>query len=623
MGALASGRHVVNAVALMDSWTKPYADDLVAREHIRSKRVRRAFRRVPRHRFIKAFYARGRRIEVPQGWSVPDAVLQYLYSDSAPVTDLVGDRPVISVARPAVIAEMLEALDLRRGQRVLEIGTGTGYTAALVAEITGAQVVTIDNIAEVADEARTSLGRIGEERVTVLAGEGFNGYADRAPYDRVIVSVGTLGIAEPWLDQLALGGLIVAPVLVAGSHPVLRVRWGPPWTASGHGVCWTDVEGGEGALVHRDRISNRPLNKTISSRSTPRIVRQFSPSLDDHEYEGLSAYLTLANRAGEWTVAGLGRPGGRCTIRDPDGAIAVVQPAAVLVDGPDEFAKQVALLTRRWLRLRTPRFTAWTFDLTREECPAGWLWRPYHYTILEGDALVDNEALRAVAKWLVGLAVDIGTEGPLAGLLWYLSDLARKGSDRPGEPFEVSVSGALDLAASAVEQVRDFAGERAGQVAAAAVRRAGAPDWVADLAGHVLARLALGPVDRPMQMAGLLLRVAARSIETELSDRRLDMAKRADIEQVLALVRSEGFKEELRQLVTEGLRAESDLVFRWGPRDLSAVRELLIGDRAKSIERASRDQELRERKLERQVTRTLDEHPRPRYRQGPSRGRRM
>lgn len=368
------------------TWIDRYVRDLISRGHIRSQLVERAFRRVPRHRCIAGYHAKGgRRVDVPQTDDalVPDEVLSYIYSDSAPVTRLEGNRPVSSSTGPSQMAEMLEALDLQGGERVLEIGTGTGYNAALLAEITGVDVVTIDHSADVVAAARQSLHRLGEERVTVLGGDGYDGYAKGGPYDRVIATVGAAGVAEPWLDQLVLDGFLVAPVAAAGVHPVLRVERGPPWTAAGSGVCWTDFMVGGGALAHHDeRTFTSPADWGPFTLAAPRVVRDFTPALDDHAYDGLTAFVMISDRrAGSRAVEGLDPDLGSCVIRDHSGFTAVIQRSGVVVDGPDGFADEVLELVDGWVCLGRPPFTEWRCELTLQDRPTGRFWRPRQWTV--------------------------------------------------------------------------------------------------------------------------------------------------------------------------------------------------------------------------------------------------
>ena len=160
-----------------------------------------------------AFQAVSRHIFLPD---IPPAVA---YTDDAIATrfdEIDGARVAISSSsQPSMMALMLKDLDLRRGMRVLEIGTGTGYNAALLAAIAGEDNVTsIDLDREIVDAAATNLDRAGVAGVDLHTADGWQGWASRAPYDRIIITVGVPDIAEAWVDQLVDGGVIVMPLSI-------------------------------------------------------------------------------------------------------------------------------------------------------------------------------------------------------------------------------------------------------------------------------------------------------------------------------------------------------------------------------------------------------------------------
>ena len=121
-----------------------------------------------------------------------------------------------------MVAIMCDVLDLKVGHKVLEIGTGSGYHAAVCAEIvapsdtdpnTWGHVYTIERIAELADFARKNLERTGySNRVTVIVGDGTCGYAEATPYDRILVTAASPRIPDPLVEQLKIGGKLVIPV---------------------------------------------------------------------------------------------------------------------------------------------------------------------------------------------------------------------------------------------------------------------------------------------------------------------------------------------------------------------------------------------------------------------------
>ena len=132
--------------------------------------------------------------------------------DGATTAEQVGLRPTSSCSQPSIVAAMLEALDVRPGHRVLEIGTGTGWNAALLAERVGerGKVTSIEIDPAVADHACQALGRTGH-RVQVIVGDGTLGYSPGTPYDRIISTASVARIPRMWIQQTRPGGVIVTP----------------------------------------------------------------------------------------------------------------------------------------------------------------------------------------------------------------------------------------------------------------------------------------------------------------------------------------------------------------------------------------------------------------------------
>ena len=116
-----------------------------------------------------------------------------------------------TISQPYIVARMTELLDVRPDHHVLEIGTGSGYQAAVLSAL-AADVVSVERHAALADEARARLARIGYANITVVHADASLGYLDAAPYDRILVTAATPQIAPELAAQLKPGGLIVAPV---------------------------------------------------------------------------------------------------------------------------------------------------------------------------------------------------------------------------------------------------------------------------------------------------------------------------------------------------------------------------------------------------------------------------
>ena len=155
---------------------------------VKDKRVLEAMRTVPRHRFI------------------PGVLESQAYNDS-PLS--IGEGQTIS--QPYVVAFMTEALDLDPGDRVLEIGTGSGYQAAVLAELV-ADVYTVEIIPRLGERAERILGELGYDNVHVHIGDGYEGWSEHAPYDAVIVTCAPEAIPAMLIEQLTEGGRMIIPV---------------------------------------------------------------------------------------------------------------------------------------------------------------------------------------------------------------------------------------------------------------------------------------------------------------------------------------------------------------------------------------------------------------------------
>jgi protein-L-isoaspartate(D-aspartate) O-methyltransferase len=191
---------------------------LSATGRVLSPPVRAAFEVVPRHVFV------------------PEMGQSDAYRDEAFVLKCGPDGiPLSSSSQPAMMAIMLEQLELRPGQRVLEIGTGSGYNAAVMSVIAGpaGRVVTVDIDAELVARARSSLDEAGFGAVEVRCGDGGYGDPSGAPFDRIIVTAGAWDIAPAWLAQLGPKGRLVLPLSLRGIElSVALERSGAEWLST-------------------------------------------------------------------------------------------------------------------------------------------------------------------------------------------------------------------------------------------------------------------------------------------------------------------------------------------------------------------------------------------------------
>ena len=160
-------------------------------------RVLAAMEKVPRHQFV------------------PADVLDQAYNDY-PLPIGYGQ----TISQPYIVAVMTELLKLKPGEKVLEIGTGSGYQAAILAEITD-RVYSIEIIPQLAERARATLDRMGYHYVVTRHGDGYWGWPEHAPFDAIIVTAAPDHVPQPLLQQLADGGRMVIPVGPPGGYQSL------------------------------------------------------------------------------------------------------------------------------------------------------------------------------------------------------------------------------------------------------------------------------------------------------------------------------------------------------------------------------------------------------------------
>lgn len=187
-------------------------DELVADGRIGSRSVEDAMREIPREVFV------------------PDLDLQRVYEDRPQLVKADATRTLSTISQPTMVAIMLELADLSPGDRVLEIGSGTGYNAALLATLVGpeGEVIGVDIEEDLVRSSREALASLGLRNVAVHAGDGRDGWPDDAPYDCVMATVGAEEVPLAWRYQVVDGGRLLVPML-RENRLVVEQRSGDAW----------------------------------------------------------------------------------------------------------------------------------------------------------------------------------------------------------------------------------------------------------------------------------------------------------------------------------------------------------------------------------------------------------
>ncbi|MEV7026718.1 protein-L-isoaspartate O-methyltransferase [Kitasatospora sp. NPDC093558] len=361
-------------------------DDLRAKGAVRTEQVAAAIRAVPRHLFITGHYTGpdGRFTAVDPGESAEE-FLALAYSDRGIMTHVPQDpaRTHSSTSQPSIVAKMLEAADVSPGMRVLEIGAGTGWNSALIAAITGTEVLTVEHSEVVADEARTALSRAAVTNVRVHTGDGYHGLPGYR-FDRIIVTCGIAGIAPAWFDQLTDTGFILAPLAHGGMHPITRIPLpGSGDEPTGQLVTIADFMTAAGPLYGDLRTSPATRSVTFPTPSGP-LDAPFPTDLTRDTFADLCTYL-----AGHepWVTCASTADGtyGGCAVVNADETAAVfIQPNGIHPsdDTPStlDLAKATAKHVASWEHRGRPALQSWTCRLH----PAGLadqpIWAPGSWT---------------------------------------------------------------------------------------------------------------------------------------------------------------------------------------------------------------------------------------------------
>lgn len=309
----------------LDTRLVAFASSLREADAIRSDAAERAFATVARHRCVPRFRYGPDTITVPQDALPCGAILDLIYSHQSLLTSTGHNgQPPSSSSAPTLLARMLEALDLRPGLSVLEIGAGTGYT--------------------------------------FRHGDGYLGEPCGGPYDRIIVTCGVVGLSPHWLGQFAPGGRIVAPIAHGGVHPVVVTTTTAPGTVQGNAALWADFMPAAGPLRPAELAGHDPADY-IPATTVTRIP-EASPARDMAAYHDLWFFLAARhpNITRAYTGDGTVDPTkGACALHIPPRGKAWVQTdGSITVAGQPTVAEELRTLTHAWSALDQPPLTQFT-----------------------------------------------------------------------------------------------------------------------------------------------------------------------------------------------------------------------------------------------------------------------
>ena len=343
-----------------------YAAQLRESGAIRTNAVETAFATVPRHLFLPRFQYRGDPYTVDPNFTPAD-VLDIVYANNSLLTRTGRDGdPPSSSSTPSVMAKMLEALDLRPGLRVLEIGAGTGYNAALINAITGTTVISVEAGQRTSVDASAAIASVGlAGQVQVIHGDGYLGHPVDEPYDRIIVTCGIAGIPPGWLDQLAADGLIVAPVAHAGVHPIMVAERHGPDDITAQVLMWGDFMPASGPLRPTELFAHDPAEEIPASGA--RTILDASQALTLDGYHDLWCYLGVQDRRAtraypDREIFDLAT--GTCALVDPTiGTAWIHQNGTITAVGGVDPGAYLATLVELWGIDDQPKAADWLVTL--------------------------------------------------------------------------------------------------------------------------------------------------------------------------------------------------------------------------------------------------------------------
>jgi len=361
----------------LDEYIEGFVRELERRESLTAPWLEHAVRGVPRHCFIEQYYGDDDSLITVDPSGATDEQLKLIYSDSCLMIHKPPNHSAAS--QPSLVMLMLGCLDVQPGQKVLEIGTGSGWNAGLLAYGVrdGRLVHSIDIQADLVEAAGRHLQAAGIGGVNLKAADAGYGWSDAAPFDRIMATVGCPDIPHAWREQLAEGGVMLVPLRTAGiGDPLIRLTKqngrvvggfsGWSWFMTLQGEYWTDAE--DILQLPFEPWSDSLLEKdpqTVSLREPMTLDCLVFLRLKGLKFQGLRSkdmrilhggYLHHQSR----------------TVFVPDKDLPQLR-----IYGAIELAETVASYQAEWIRLGRPRITDYQVEVvdrnTSESGPRAWI----------------------------------------------------------------------------------------------------------------------------------------------------------------------------------------------------------------------------------------------------------
>ena len=366
---------MASSTLVLHRFLRQYVDELKALDVLQSIaiEIEQAFEAVHRHEFVEEFEVGDGKTYKVAGPQTAHNVLDLIYSNTPLLTDRDLDgKPASSSSEPSLIATMLQSLDVEPSMKVLEIGTGTGYNAALIAELTKDQssVTTIDVNKRVISRAKRLMANAGYSGIFVASGDGVEGYSKRSPYDRIVATAAFPDFPWELPRQLSEGGLVLIPLQHGGGAAAPLVK---AWNSSENCMVGRIIDWAGFMPIRTDLLDDTPWPSSFPEVDSRHVDAEY-----DHFDALLNSRMTLSDyRKGQRTwwdfhfYLGIADPRA-CHAPSRIGLVDKDRKSAIVVDkksikqwGDDSLFEDLEKYYREWDEMGRPKTSDWNVTLSK------------------------------------------------------------------------------------------------------------------------------------------------------------------------------------------------------------------------------------------------------------------